>query len=65
MNDTPWRCAGPDRSRRFLEFLDAGEDVVPATVVEAGGVVAQITQDFFHLEGGESFIWRVAMLEFG
>jgi hypothetical protein len=24
-----------------------------------------VKQDFFHLKGGESFIWSVAVLEFG
>jgi hypothetical protein len=37
----------------LLELLDAGEDVVPAPGVEAGGVLAQFVEDFFHLEGGE------------
>jgi hypothetical protein len=38
------------------EVLDQGEDVVPAAGVQAGGVVAQLVQDFFHLEGrGDGF----------
>ena len=39
--------------RVFLELLDARKDVVPASGVEAGRVVAQFVEDFFHLEGGE------------
>ena len=35
------------------EFLDEGEDVVPAAAVEAGGVVAQLVENLVHLEGGE------------
>ena len=35
------------------ELLDEGEDVVPAAAVEAGGVVAELPEDFVHLEGGE------------
>ena len=40
------------KSLFFLNF-DAGEDEVPAVGVEAGAVVAQFEEDFFHLEGGE------------
>src|SRR5574343_558528 len=38
----------------LLELLDAGEDVVTATGVQTGRVVAQFVEDFFHLEGGEN-----------
>ena len=35
------------------ELFDEAEDVVPASAVEAGGVVAQLVEDFVHLECGE------------
>ena len=36
-----------------LELLDAGEDVVPATGIQARAVLAQLVEDFFQLEGRE------------
>ena len=36
------------------EFLDEAEDVIPAAGVQPGGVVAQLVEDFLHLEGGEN-----------
>ena len=35
------------------ELLDRAEDVVPATGVQPGRVVAQFVEDLLHLEGGE------------
>ena len=47
------RAVGEAEIALRAEFLDAGEDVVPAPDVEAGGVLAQLVQDLVHLEGGE------------
>ena len=36
------------------ELLDDGEDVIPATTVEAGAVLAELVDDLLHLESGEN-----------
>ena len=38
----------------FMEFLYAAEDVVPASRVEAGRMVAKFVEDLVHLERGEN-----------
>ena len=44
---------GKDELRAVAELLDDGEDVVPATRVEPGRVLAELVEDLLHLEGGE------------
>ncbi len=44
---------GQDQVVVLGELLDGAEDVVPAPGVEAGGVVADLVEDLFHLEGAE------------
>src|SRR5699024_6986159 len=34
------------------EGFDDREDVVPSSSVQTGGMVAELVEDFFHLEGG-------------
>jgi hypothetical protein len=46
-------AVGQHELRAVPEFLDEAEDVVPAAAVQAGDVLAQLVQDFVHLEGGE------------
>src|SRR4029078_12108556 len=36
------------------ELLDGAEDVIPASRVEAGGMMAQLVEYLVHLEGGEN-----------
>ncbi len=50
------RQLGPVRGRQRRvgpELLDPAEQVVPASGVEPGGVLAQLVQDLVHLERGE------------
>ena len=47
------RAVGKDEVVPLPELLDDAEDVVPATRVEAGGVVAQLVEDLLHLERGQ------------
>ena len=47
------RAVGEDEFGALAEFLDEAENVVPAAAVETGGVIAQLIENFVHLEGGE------------
>ena len=44
---------GKDELGAMPELLDHAEDVVPASRVEPGGVLAQLVEDLVHLERGE------------
>ena len=44
---------GQHEAGMVAEFLDEAEHVIPASAVEAGGVVAQLIQDLVHLERAE------------
>ena len=46
-------AVGQDEAGQDAEFLDDAEDIVPAPGVEAGGVLAQLEEDLFHLHGAE------------
>ena len=46
------RAIGKDEVRVLAELLDVGEDVVPATAVKTGAVVAELVDDLVHLESG-------------
>ncbi len=47
------RAVGQDAIRTLPEFLDEAEDVVPASAIQAGRMVAQLPEDLVHLEGCE------------
>merc|ERR1712093_437126 len=42
------RAVGEDKGRVVSHLLDEGKDVVPATAVEAGGVLSELVQDLVH-----------------
>src|SRR5579862_4244300 len=42
---------GQQRLGPIPEFLDIAEDVIPASAVQAGRVLAQLVQNLIHLEG--------------
>jgi hypothetical protein len=41
-----------DEARMLTELLNHGEDIIPSSTVEAGGVIPQFIDDLIHLEGG-------------
>ncbi len=45
------RAVGKHERRVLAELLDDAEDVVPATGIQPGGVIAQLVEDRVHLEG--------------
>ena len=47
------RAVGQDKVGVLAELLHDAEDVIPATAVQAGAVVAQLVDDLVHLKGGE------------
>ena len=46
------RSIWEDKIGILSELLDDGEDIVPATTVEAGGMIAEFVNDLVHLKCG-------------
>ncbi len=47
------RAIGQDETGEVAELLNETEDVVPAAAVEAGGMIAELVQNFVHLKSAE------------
>lgn len=48
------RAVRQDKVGVVAELLDDAEDIIPATAVQAGAVIAQLIDDLVHLKGGEN-----------